>query len=728
MLFRSVSTAIDVLNTGFSTVVDNVATLVGDLIDTIGSVKITLDPKITNKTIKILGKSIDIPSITIEPSVGMTRHSSPRTAYSNISNSPTGGLSETLASAMGFGNLSLSQGINGFNFGYEPNKNYNTAGQKVADRLREQGDKFINSLGGFFSKLATKQPTLVNSNVADPSALRSSKGTGGSKSGGGGGKSAQADRYAGINAELEQNNNLLKENDELLVQNKNNVNAIMPLLSQRQTLEYRQQDKLHRLNEARRNERAELEKSLSARGFRFEGTGDNKIISNIGDVTVKTKEAQEELDRYIKLSGEIKQASAEWLVLEKSVDSTILSYEGLNKALEENASLNDINNAILESYGDNIEAQIPYLKNRATLLKQQFSLIQDSMYLAESERQSMEQILSGLGYTFAGEGITRHISNLKNVGTTTEFAKEMVSAYIDKSKEIASLSSQWNEVEKAITGATNAIQLQLRELELFSDNVNHQLDLVSSKMSLFQSRMNRAEKNMSSADGFNFEPYYQASRDYAQAMLDQNALLEQQQNIQNQQMMKALNDRRRVEEELRHLGGQFDANGNLLNGIEMSASNVNAEFQQLSNLHIELIQKARELEMTYNRSAISLEENVNILAEMEEKAKELYLAKQKEAFVAQEQAKQEELRLKLSIEQDKLAKAQEEERQRVEALNKQLQEYRDNLSAIHTVQEYLVSIIRKRGELEKKALDETHKKELDQAKEKLDAKDRKSVV
>lgn len=719
----AVSTAIDVLNTGFSTVVDNVATLVGDLIDTIGSVKITLDPKITNKTIKILGKSIDIPSITIEPSVGMTKRYSPPKSLSNISQSHTGGLSETLASAMGFGNLNVSQGVNGFNFGYEANKNFNTAGQKIADSIREFGGTFQNSLGGFFSKLATQQPTLVNSNIADPSALREKTGNKSSKdSGGGGSKSAQADRYAGINAELEQNNTLLKENDELLVQNKNNVNAIMPLLSQRQTLESRQQDILHRLNEARRTERAELEKSLSSRGFRFEGTGDNKIISNIGDVTVKTKEAQEELDRYIKLSGEIKQTSAEWLALGKSVDTAVLSYEGLNKALEENASLNDINNAILESYGDNIEAQIPYLKNRATLLRQQFSLIQDSMYLAESERQSMEQILSGLGYTFAGEGLTRHISNLKNVGTTTEFAKEMVSAYIDKSKEIAGLSSQWNEVEKAITGATNAIQLQLRELELFSDNINHQLDIVSSKMSLFQSRMNRAEKNMSSADGFNFEPYYQASRDYAQAMLDQNALLQQQQNIQNQQMMKALNDRRRVEEELRHLGGQFDANGNLLNGIEMSASNVNAEFQQLRNLHIDLIQKARELEMTYNRSAISLEENVNILAEMEEKAKELYLAKQKEAFAAQEQAKQEELRLKLSIEQDKLAKAQEEERKRVEALNTQLQEYRDNLSAIHTVQEYLVAIIRKRGELEKKALDETHQKELDQAKEKLDAK------
>ena len=57
----------------------------------------------------------------------------------------------------------------------------------------------------------------------------------------------------------------------------------------------------------------ELEKALSGKGFKFEGEGDNRIITNLDNIKGQTKEVEEQFKRYIELQSKLlPQASQEW--------------------------------------------------------------------------------------------------------------------------------------------------------------------------------------------------------------------------------------------------------------------------------------------------------------------------------------------------------------------------------------------------------------------------------
>lgn len=720
----AVNGSITVLNDNFETVVDNIANVIGNLIDTISSIDISIkfEPVFQDTKFSFLGQTLSIPTGEFKVKASAKGGSVKPVKLNNITTSATGGLAETLKAGMGFGSLNINKSSRSGEVGYTPAK---TRGEEIASQIASSvKSSFREGIKNLTSGLSNS-PSIAQVRPPKGSTITPDKNFGKNKSGGGSGGSGskeadKADRYAGLNSALEQNNNLLKENDTLLSKNKQNLDAVIPLIRERRTIEKDQQSLLHSLNEERRKERVELEKKLSGRGFKFEGTGDDRLISNINSVSISTKDAQQELERYIQLSGEIKNASAEWWDLQHVVDQATLSYEGLNSAMELNAGLMSMNESIISMYTDDMQSQLPFLQHKAVLMEQQLALVEDTVAVIEEERRVMEAVLKELGYTFAGEGMTRHISNLKNVGYTTEFAKEMVQDYINKSKELGSVSSQWNEIETAIYGATNALQLQRRELELYNDTVSHQLALTESQLQLANSRLQNAEKAFNNSENFDYEPYYQAMRESIQLQMNHDVYLQEQMSIQQRRMGDLQRERMVLADRIRQIGGQLDSTGNPIRTIEMSTGNAAAEFNALIKPLQDINKELREMELNYNKSSLALEQSVYNIEEMVQKSKEMYAQRQKDLFVQKEQAKQDELRLQLEREQEALRKAQEEERKRVDALNKQLQEYRDNLSAIHTIQEHIVAIIRKRGELEGKALDEAHNKELELAREKLD--------
>jgi TP901 family phage tail tape measure protein len=167
----------------------------------------------------------------------------------------------------------------------------------------------------------------------------------------------ERDRYQELNIELSKTNNLLEENKALqeLADDKEKIR----LLEEEQKLLKQKQSNLHAINEERRQERAELVKSLSGSGFAFSGEGDSMSATNAGSILAaklaevnahmfdkdkkyynQLKEEFDDLqktyDRFIEVQvSDIPKASKEWYELEGAINKIPGAIEEINKKAEE---------------------------------------------------------------------------------------------------------------------------------------------------------------------------------------------------------------------------------------------------------------------------------------------------------------------------------------------------------------------------------------------------------
>lgn len=148
---------------------------------------------------------------------------------------------------------------------------------------------------------------------------------------------AESDRYALINQELERNNNLLAKNKTLQELAGDDLAKKLPLMEEEIELNKQRQQSLNDLNNERRKEMIELEKTLSGQGFNFAGTGDNRMITNLDAIQGKTKEVEESFNRYMEIQSDLlPQASQEWWNLKNTIEGIVVEQ---NKLIEQQKEL-----------------------------------------------------------------------------------------------------------------------------------------------------------------------------------------------------------------------------------------------------------------------------------------------------------------------------------------------------------------------------------------------------
>lgn len=136
---------------------------------------------------------------------------------------------------------------------------------------------------------------------------------------------AESDRYAELNRLLQENTILTDRNNLARKSLEDGTDAMVKSLEKEVALNKQRQSILHALNQERRLELKQLESSLSKQGFRFEGTGDNRIITNLEAVQGKTREVEDAIKRYVEIQSRLLgEASNEWAKLQNSIDDISL--------------------------------------------------------------------------------------------------------------------------------------------------------------------------------------------------------------------------------------------------------------------------------------------------------------------------------------------------------------------------------------------------------------------
>lgn len=188
--------------------------------------------------------------------------------------------------------------------------------------------------------------------------------------GGGGGKDkkkkkgkeeyrALYDMYMEINKLIDDNTNALSRNATMQSLNDAKLKDSAKLVKEELELRRERQELLHSQAQLMRSEKTQLEKALSQQGFTFTGEGDKRFISNLQNITGKTKEVEEAVKRYIDLTTkEIPAASNEWLELEATItklkiDKITSQFYQMTLAIEENARKSNELNHELTMLGEN---------------------------------------------------------------------------------------------------------------------------------------------------------------------------------------------------------------------------------------------------------------------------------------------------------------------------------------------------------------------------------------
>ena len=203
---------------------------------------------------------------------------------------------------------------------------------------------------------------------------------------------AEADRYARINLELEKNNFLLQKNQSLQELVGSDLQKKLQLMDEEIKLNKQRQQILHELNNERRREMQELERTLSGYGFRFAGEGDNRIITNLEHIKGKTKEVEEQFNRYIELQSKlIPQASQEWWNLRSAIEQTTLNrltteFELADQKISQlNKTLSDLEYQLKLIDDTDIDGQI-------TNITRQIEILEEQIGLAKAELQSLGEV------------------------------------------------------------------------------------------------------------------------------------------------------------------------------------------------------------------------------------------------------------------------------------------------------------------------------------------------
>lgn len=250
------------------------------------------------------------------------------------------------------------------------------------------------------------------------------------------------DIYTKINLQLEQNNNLLSRNKTLQDLAGDDIAKKLSLMEEEISLNEQRQKSLHDLNNERRKEMIELEKTLSGQGFKFQGTGDNRIITNLNNIKGKTKEVEESFNRYIELqSNLLPQTSQEWMSLSNTIKTVSNSIQSLTRDMAKSVveMEKDIAYADLELRQKEAQAKLDKAKSdmesEVADIQSDIDRVQgeiDKIQADEDARQEREERASRLKEITQLEAKLYYLQN-KNLSDLTESQAELVG--LEKERE-----------------------------------------------------------------------------------------------------------------------------------------------------------------------------------------------------------------------------------------------------------------------------------------------------
>lgn len=379
-----------------------------------------------------------------------------------------------------------------------------------------------------------------------------------------------------------------------------------------------------------------------------------------------------------------REATEERLSQEKEIQMAD-RYAKYNALLSHNNSLIEKNTRLLNDSTKSVKEQADAVQKEVQLKRRQQEILYMTNQARRAEREELEKLLKTEGFTFSGVGDDRLITNLDNINGKTKKVEEAMNRWIAlQMSEIPKASSEWWDLEKAIKGVANALEVKLSQIQLFLTSVSVEKSNLELALKFADLTLTKQKKLSEGNLGADFSGVVKAETAKLQIMSDLSTLALEENMLLEQQLESTLKKANDLKNVLYGFGASF--NGDVLSN-EVALSN-RSDFGSIKPF----IDEYNELALTtlpnvrkqINENKYSVQDLTHKMDELVESSRKL---------------------------------AQEKE---MERLNKQLQEYKDNLSALADLQEKVVQIIRKRGEEEKKALDETHKRELDQYKERHD--------
>lgn len=130
----------------------------------------------------------------------------------------------------------------------------------------------------------------------------------------------------------------------------------------------------------------------------------------------------------------------------------------INQQLDKNNVLLQRNKTLQELAGDDLAKKIELMKEQITLEEYQQKLLHEKANLHRQEMKELEKSLSIQGFTFAGEGDNRIITNLDNIKGKTKEVEEQFKRYIQlQSKDLPQASQEWWNLKASIVGINGEI-------------------------------------------------------------------------------------------------------------------------------------------------------------------------------------------------------------------------------------------------------------------------------
>ena len=232
-----------------------------------------------------------------------------------------------------------------------------------------------------------------------------------------------------------------------------------------------EQNELHNLANAYRQQKQEIANFLNTQGFNFDSSGNianGENILNFKDDPAMMTYLQGLIDKYENLGSTINGLSQDWWVLQDSIDDAKEEIENARKELAkflEEAKVealvdrfNDLSHTL-----DLIDKKLEHATgtDKLNLLSQKLELIKEQQIeinkqwdYFNSKKKELQSQLSLLGFTFDSDGdITNYVSQLEQIANSSmdfEEVKETLEEYFNiQNEELPNLESSWQDFENA---------------------------------------------------------------------------------------------------------------------------------------------------------------------------------------------------------------------------------------------------------------------------------------
>lgn len=360
-------------------------------------------------------------------------------------------------------------------------------------------------------------------------------------------------------------------------------------------------------------------------------------------------------------------------------------YAKYNALLAHNNSLLEKNKILTGDTTRNSLQKAEALQKEVAIQRRHQEILHMTNQARRNERIELEKLLSEHGFKFSGEGDNRMITNLDNINGKVKEVEDAMNRYMALTSEVAKGSADWWEIERAIKGVADAIETVVSQIDLYLTSFSVDKSNLDMQMKFVDLALDRAKKLNDLNDVGDFTAINNLETQKLQLWADMTTLALEENMALEEKMIAHTKKSEELRDVLYKFGASF--NGDVISN--MGALKGRSDYKALIEPFVEEFNELALKILPSIRTEIN--ENIYATAEWKQRTEELVEASRKAA--------------------------QEKEMNR---LNKQLQEYKDNLSALADLQEKVVAIIRKRGEEERKILDKNHKQELDQFKERHD--------